>query len=165
MNLSSCSQNARSSAAKIEAMSTTIAPLHIGAGFDVEWARAQFPSLKLRVGQHPAVFFDGPAGTQVPQRVIEAVNDYFLHRNANNCGAFLTSKRTDETIAAARVAMADFLNCAPNEIVFGPNMSTLTFALSRSIGRELKPDDEIVTTMLDHDANVSPWRALEERGI
>ncbi|HKB52680.1 MAG TPA: cysteine desulfurase-like protein, partial [Ramlibacter sp.] len=113
----------------------------------------------------PAVFFDGPAGTQVPQQVMDAISDYLLQRNANNCGAFLTSRRTDETIAEARQAMADLLGCTAKEIVFGPNMTTLTFALSRSIGRELAAGDEVVVTTLDHDANVAPWRALEERGV
>lgn len=139
----------------------TIAPVAL----DSAWVRAQFPSLKLTVNGQPAVFLDGPAGTQVPQRVIDAITDYLLHRNANNCGQFLTSKRTDETIAAAHAAMADFLNCTPQEVVFGPNMTTLTYMLSRSLGRELLPGDEIVITTLDHDANVWPWRALEERGV
>src|SRR5205814_7589065 len=83
----------------------------------------------------------------------------------NTCGAYATSHETDQTIAGARTAMADFLGCHADEIVFGPNMTTLTFAISRAIGRELKPGDEILLTHLDHDANVSPWRALEERGV
>lgn len=132
---------------------------------DSSWVREQFPSLRQMVNGHQAVFFDGPAGTQVPQQVIGAISNYLLHSNANNCGAFATSKRTDEVIAAARQATADLLNCAPNEIVFGPNMTTLTFAFSRAIARDLKPGDEIVITLLDHDANFSPWKALEEQGI
>jgi cysteine desulfurase family protein (TIGR01976 family) len=132
---------------------------------DPTWVRAQFPSLQQTVNGHPAIFFDGPAGTQVSQQVIDAVTNYFLHSNANNCGAFATSKRTDETIAEARLAMADFLNCSSKEITFGPNMTTLTFAFSRGIGRELKPGDEIVVTLLDHDANFAPWLALEELGV
>ncbi|HEV2962415.1 MAG TPA: cysteine desulfurase-like protein [Candidatus Angelobacter sp.] len=135
------------------------------ADLDTAWVRAQFPSLQQKVNGHPAIFFDGPAGTQVSQQVIDAITDYLLHSNANNCGAFPTSKRTDETIAEARVAMADFLNCSPKEITFGPNMTTLTFAFSRGIGRELKPGDEIVVTLLDHDANFAPWLALEELGV
>lgn len=147
-------------------MSTITRPETIAsAALDSTWVRSQFPSLKLNVNGHPAVFLDGPAGTQVPQRVIDAIADYLLHRNANNCGQFLTSKRTDETIAGAHAAMADFLNCTPQEVVFGPNMTTLTYAISRSIGRELSAGDEIVITTLDHDANVWPWRALEERGV
>src|SRR5581483_4566651 len=85
--------------------------------------------------------------------------------NANTGGAYTTSRETDQMISGARAAMADFLGCGPDEIVFGPNMTTLTFAVSRAIGRELKAGDEILLTHLDHDANVSPWRALEERGV
>lgn len=133
--------------------------------FDVAWVREQFPSLKLRVNGHAAAFLDGPAGTQVPKQVIEAVENYYVNANANTCGAFETSRRNDATIAATRRAMADFFNCDPNEVVFGQNMTTITFALARAIGRELKAGDEIVVTTLDHDANVAPWRALEEKGI
>jgi len=132
---------------------------------DVDWVRAQFPALKQIVNGHPAAFLDAPAGTQVPQRVIDAVRDYFEHSNANTCGAFATSRRTDAMIAAARAAMADFFNCDADEVFFGPNMTTITFALARGIGRDLQPGDEIVVTTLDHDANVAPWRALEERGV
>jgi len=117
------------------------------------------------VAGQPAVFLDGPGGTQVPQRVIDAISDYLKNSNANTCGAYATSRRTDAVIAGARAAMADFFACDPDEVVFGPNMTTLTFALSRSLGRELGPGDEILLTHLDHDANVSPWRALEERGV
>jgi cysteine desulfurase family protein (TIGR01976 family) len=132
---------------------------------DITWIRGQFPALAQKVGNHPAVFFDGPGGTQVPQRVIDAIGDYLIHANANTHGAFQTSARTDKAIAAAHAAMADFLGCDPDEVVFGANMTTLTFAMSRAIGRELQPGDEIVVTRLDHDANVSPWVALEERGV
>jgi cysteine desulfurase family protein (TIGR01976 family) len=131
---------------------------------DLTWIRAQFPALAQEVNGHPAVFFDGPGGTQVPQRVIDAVADYLIHHNANTHGAFATSRRTDETIDAARAAMADFLGCAADEVVFGPNMTTLTFAISRAFGRDIRPGDEIVLTRLDHDANVAPWKALEEQG-
>ena len=135
------------------------------APLDVNWVRMQFPSLKQVVSGHPAAFLDAPAGTQVPRCVIDAVCDYFESSNANTCGAFITSRRTDEMIAAARLAMADFFNCDSDEVFFGPNMTTMTFALARGIGRDLRPGDEIVVTMLDHDANVAPWRALEERGV
>jgi selenocysteine lyase/cysteine desulfurase len=131
----------------------------------LDWIRSQFPALAQQVGGQPAAFFDGPGGTQVPQRVIDAIADYLARSNANTHGAFATSARTDETIAAAHAAMADLLGCNPDEVVFGPNMTTLTFAASRAIGRELGPGDEIVVTRLDHDANVAPWRALEERGV
>jgi len=133
--------------------------------FDIAWVRDQFPSLKLQVHGLPAAFLDGPAGTQVPKQVMDAVQNYFLAANANTYGAFLTSRRANEMILAARAAMADFFNCDSNEVVFGQNMTTITFDLSRAIARELKPGDEIVVTTLDHDANVAPWRALEEKGV
>jgi len=132
---------------------------------DLTWVRSQFPSLSQTVAGQPAVFLDGPGGTQVPQRVIDAISGYLKNSNANTCGAYATSRRTDAVIADARAAMADFFRCDKDEVVFGPNMTTLTFALSRSMGRELGPGDEILLTHLDHDANVSPWRALEEHGV
>ena len=132
---------------------------------DLGWVRQQFPSLQQTVGGQPAIFFDAPGGTQVPQRVIDAISNYLLTSNANTAGAFPTSARTDQMIADARVAVADFLNCDADEVVFGPNMTTLTLALSRAIGRELKSGDELLVTCLDHDANVSPWVSLEERGV
>ena len=131
---------------------------------DTAWVRAQFPSLQLQVNGRQVAFLDGPAGTQVPRQAMEAIQNYLLHANANTCGAFETSRRNDRMIASARAAMADFFNCDTDEVVFGQNMTTITFALSRAIGRELNPGDEIVVTTLDHDANVAPWRALEDRG-
>src|SRR5262252_6278612 len=133
--------------------------------FDVAWVRQQFPSLQLKVNGHPAAFLDGPAGTQVPRQVMDAIQKYFLEQNANTYGAFLTSRRTNEMISAARIAMADFFNSSPEEVVFGQNMTTITLGLARAIGRELKPGDEILLTLLDHDANFSPWKALEEKGV
>lgn len=132
---------------------------------DASWVRSQFPSLARQVNGHPAAFLDGPGGTQVPQRVIDAIADYLRINNANTCGAYETSRRTDQMIVGARSAMADFLGCDSDDIVFGPNMTSLTYAVSRAIGRELGPGDEIVLTLLDHDANFSPWKALEERGV
>jgi cysteine desulfurase family protein (TIGR01976 family) len=133
---------------------------------DLTHVRAQFPSLAQTVNGHPAAFLDGPGGTQVPQRVIDAISNYLSHDNANTGGAYATSRRTDAMIAEARTAMADFLHCAADEVAFGPNMTTLTYAMSRAIGRELKPGDEIVVTRLDHDANVSPWLQMaEDRGV
>ncbi len=132
---------------------------------DLTWVRSQFPSLAQTVNGHPAVFMDGPGGTQVPQRVIDAISDYLARNNANTGGAFATSRATDTMIAEARAAMADFLNCDADEVVFGANMTSLTYAMSRAIGRELGPGDEIVLTLLDHDANFSPWKALEEKGV
>ena len=136
------------------------------AALDIAWVRAQFPSLRLTVAGRPAAFLDAPAGTQVPQQVVDAISNYLLHDNANTAGAFLTSRRTDAMLASAHRAMADYLGCDADEVHFGQNMTTLTFAFARAIGRELKPGDEILTTTLDHDANVAPWRALEaERGV
>jgi cysteine desulfurase family protein (TIGR01976 family) len=132
---------------------------------DLTWVRSQFPALAQTINGHPAVFLDGPGGTQVPQQVIDAIADYLSRNNANTGGAYQTSRNTDRMIAEARSAMGDFLNCDADEIVFGANMTTLTFAMSRAIGRELAPGDEIVLTLLDHDANFSPWKALDEKGV
>ncbi|HEY6373183.1 MAG TPA: cysteine desulfurase-like protein [Candidatus Sulfotelmatobacter sp.] len=136
------------------------------SALDLTYVRSQFPSLAQTVNGHPAAFLDGPGGTQVPQRVIDAISDYLRHNNANTGGAYSTSRSTDAMIAEARSAMADFLHCGADDVAFGPNMTTLTFAISRAIGRDLKPGDEIVVTRLDHDANVSPWLAMaEDRGV
>jgi cysteine desulfurase family protein (TIGR01976 family) len=132
---------------------------------DLAWIRQQFPALALEVAGAPAVFFDGPGGTQVPQRVIDAVSEYYIHANANTHAAFITSQRSDAVIGEAHAGMADLLGCDADEVVFGANMTTLTFALSRALGRDLGPGDEIVVTRLDHDANVAPWLALAERGV
>jgi cysteine desulfurase family protein (TIGR01976 family) len=133
---------------------------------DLSSYRRYFPALELTINGEPAVYFDNPGGTQVPQQVIDAMVSYLREANANTYGAFVTSQRTNAVIAAARSAMADFLHAAsPNQIVFGPNMTTLTFAFSRAIGKTLQPGDELVATVLDHDANVAPWLALQERGV
>ena len=138
---------------------------------DLAYVRSQFPSLAQTVNGHPPAFLDGPGGTQVPQRVIDAIANYLRRDNANTGGAYSTSRHTDAMIAEARAAMADFLHCGADEVAFGPNMTTLTYAISRAIGRELKPGDEIVVTRLDHDANVSPWLQMaedlqqEDRGV
>ncbi|HEV2582768.1 MAG TPA: cysteine desulfurase-like protein [Ktedonobacteraceae bacterium] len=128
--------------------------------------RRYFPSLHQQINGQPAIFLDNPGGTQVAGQVIEAMVQYFREANANTHGAFATSQRTDEVIARARQGMADFLHAAsPSQIVFGPNMTTLTFAFSRAIGKTLLEGDEIIVTVLDHDANVAPWLALQERGV
>src|SRR5215469_16350503 len=105
---------------------------------DIGWVRDQFPALKQTVNGQPAVFFDAPGGTQVPQQVIDAISEYLSKWNANLGGAFLTSQRSDLIVEQAHQAMADLFNCSPDEVVFGANMTTLTFALSRAVGRELK---------------------------
>lgn len=132
----------------------------------IDAIRAQFPALERQQNGRPVAYFDGPGGTQVPRRVVEAMNDYLFHHNANTHWAFPTSKETDAALGDARRTFADFLNAEPSEVVFGPNMTTLTFHLARALGRRLGPGDEIVTTELDHHANIDPWRALErERGV
>jgi cysteine desulfurase family protein (TIGR01976 family) len=130
--------------------------------FPIERVRARFPSL-----ESGTTFFDNPGGTQVAQPVVTRMTDYLLRCNANHGGAFKTSVESDAVLHAAHAAMADFLNAAsPEEIVFGQNMTTLTFTLSRALGRRLAPGDEIVVTRLDHDANISPWLLLaEDRGL
>lgn len=139
-------------------------PSETKANLDVEWVRSQFPALTQTLNGQPAVFLDGPGGTQVSERVIEAISDYLRRSNANTHGAYATSRRTDAMLDEARAAMADFLGCDADEVVFGANMTSLTYAMSRAIGRQLGPGNEIVVTHLDHDANVSPWRQLEETG-
>lgn len=125
---------------------------------DVIQIRSEFPALSSGV-----VFLDNPAGTQVPQRVIDQINNYLVHTNANQGGAFATSEETDAMLLDTRSTMADFINASsPSEIMFGPNMTTLTMAISRCLAREFKPDDEIIVTHLDHDANISPWLLLAE---
>ena len=120
--------------------------------------RALFPSLSQQVDGRDAVFLDGPGGTQVPLSVMEAMSAYLSRDNANTGGSFITSQRTDLAVAAARAETAHFLHAGrPEEIVFGQNMTSLVFALSRALGRTWKAGDEIVVTSLDHDANVTPW--------
>jgi cysteine desulfurase family protein (TIGR01976 family) len=133
---------------------------------DLAWVRTQFPSLAVQQDGAPVVYFDNPAGTQVPQSCIDGIVHYLTTANANTHGPFLTSQRTDLVIEQARAGMAALLGAAgPDEIAFGPNMTTITFALSRAIGRLLAPGDEVIVTELDHDANITPWTSLEERGV
>ena len=128
---------------------------------DSKSVRSNFPALSAGT-----VYFDNPGGTQVAQTVIDAMRDYMINANANSHGAFATSRRSDDIVAEARSAFADFLNArSAKEIAFGPNMTTLTFQLSRALGRTLTSQDEIIVTRLDHDANISPWLALQERGV
>ena len=122
---------------------------------DVAAVRARFSALR-----RPTAFFDGPGGTQVPDSVVEAIAACLREANANLGGPFETSRRSDAVVAAAHEAAARFLGASPDEVGFGLNMTTLNFALSRTIGRELSPGDEIVVTRLDHDANVAPWLEL-----
>src|ERR1043166_298216 len=132
--------------------------------FDFASLRDQFPALHQKRDGRTPIFFDGPAGTQVPQRVIDAVVGYYTKCNANHGGSFATSEESDAILDAAHQAMADLLGApSKDEIIFGQNMTSLTFALSRSIAKVLKPGDEVMVTRLDHDANVTPW-VLAARG-
>jgi cysteine desulfurase family protein (TIGR01976 family) len=127
--------------------------------------RARFPALARVVDGRPAAFLDAPGGSQVPDTVIEAMAAYLRTSNANSHGAFPTSEETDRVIEGAHLAAADLLGADPEEVIFGPNATTLLLALSRSIGRTLGPGDEVVVTRLDHDANVRPWvLAAEDAG-
>jgi cysteine desulfurase family protein (TIGR01976 family) len=135
--------------------------------FDVEALRAEFPALRREQDGRPVAFLDGPGGTQVPQRVVDAVAAYLTDTNANAGGAFATSEASDAMVDEAHRAVADFLGAAdPEEIKFGYNMSTLTLHVGRSIGATLSPGDEVVVTTLDHEANVSTWEAMAaDRGV
>ncbi len=133
---------------------------------DLARVRAAFPALTRTHGGFPVAYFDGPGGTQVPRVVADRMADYLLHHNANTHWVYPTSIETDAALVAARLALADFLGADQSEIVFGANMTTLTFHLARALGRGWGAGDEIVVTELDHHANVAPWQALaKERGI
>lgn len=136
--------------------------------FHAEAIRPLFPSLHLLAadGELP-VFLDNPAGTQVPLSVMQAVTEYYMTMNSNSGGVFATSRRNDEMAQRTREGMADFLSAASaSEIVIGPNMTTLSFQLSRSIAQTLAPGDEIILTRMDHDANVAPWSLIaRDRGL
>jgi cysteine desulfurase family protein (TIGR01976 family) len=132
----------------------------------VEQIRAQFPALERVHNGNPVAYFDGPGGTQVPRSVVAAMEEYLFHHNANTHWQYPTSEETDALLLQARERFGDFFNAAAEEIAFGQNMTTLTFHLSRGLGREWGPGDEVVVTELDHHGNVAPWRALaKERGI
>jgi cysteine desulfurase family protein (TIGR01976 family) len=135
--------------------------------FDVDALRAQFPALLRTQDDKRVVYLDGPGGTQVPERVIDAVVAYYREANANTGGAFWTSRVSDEIVDEAHAAVADFLGAAsPHEIKFGQNMTSLTFHVSRSIGATLSPGDEVIVTTLDHEANVGTWKAMAaDRGL
>ncbi|WP_422930963.1 cysteine desulfurase-like protein [Singulisphaera sp. PoT] len=139
---------------------------HQSSVADVAEIRTHFPALERTWNGHPVAYFDGPGGTQVPRHVVAAVADYLFHHNANAHWAYPTSQETDALLAESRQALADFLNASPTEVVFGNNMTSLSFHIARALGRGYGPKDEIVVTELDHHANVAPWRALErERGV
>jgi cysteine desulfurase family protein (TIGR01976 family) len=128
--------------------------------------RGQFPALDREHNGHPVAYFDAPGGTQTPRVVVEAVADYLLNHNANTHWEYPTSHETDAIIESARHIFADFLNASANEIVFGPNTTSIIYHLSRALGRTFGPGDEILITELEHHANVAPWQALvKERGV
>jgi cysteine desulfurase family protein (TIGR01976 family) len=132
---------------------------------DLSPVRERFPALQRRLDGRPCVYLDAPGGSQVPETVIDAMVGYLRSRNSNTHGAFVTSVETDELIAEARRSGAAFTGADPDEIVFGPNATTLLFAFSRAVGRELGPGDEVLVTTLDHDANITPWvMAAEDAG-
>lgn len=135
--------------------------------FSLDSLRAQFPSLALKDGGKPRVYFDNPAGTQVPQRVIDRTLEAMVNKNANLGGYFTTTVAADELVNEAHQAMADFYHAhSAREIVFGQNMTTLTLHMSRCLGKRFSPGDEIVLSRMDHDANVAPWLLLaEDRGL
>jgi cysteine desulfurase family protein (TIGR01976 family) len=135
------------------------------ATLDLSDVRTRFPSLSREMDGRPVVFVDAPGGSQVPESVVEAMAAYLRRSNANVHGAFDTSRETDLLVDEAHRAAADLLNADPDEIVFGPNATTLIFAISRSVARTLGPGDEVVVTRLDHDANIRPWvLAAEDAG-
>jgi cysteine desulfurase family protein (TIGR01976 family) len=132
----------------------------------IEQIRERFPALEREEHGRPVAYFDAPGGTQVPREVAAAVHDYLLHHNANTHWGFATSRETDAILEAGRQALADFVGGQPQEIVFGPNMTSLAFHMSRALGRRLGRGDRIVATELEHHANIAPWQALAiERGI
>jgi cysteine desulfurase family protein (TIGR01976 family) len=132
---------------------------------DLSDIAARFPGLRRAQDGRRVVFADGPGGSQVPEDVVQAMAGYLQHSNANAHGAFASSQETDQVIEEAHRAAADLLNADADEVVFGPNASTLLFAISRSIARTLEPGDDVVVTRLDHDANVRPWvLAAEDAG-
>jgi cysteine desulfurase family protein (TIGR01976 family) len=128
--------------------------------------RAQFPSLSRAHNNKPIIFIDGPAGTQVPEYVINAMSDYYKTSNSNTHGAFITTQETDALMYSMRETVAALLGAeGPHTISVGQNMTTLNFALARGIGRMLQPGDEILITQLDHEGNRGPWLSMQERGI
>ncbi len=144
----------------------TVSASVVPKGIEIAALRSHFPALERRHRGRLVAYFDGPGGTQVPRSVVQAMENYLYHHNANTHWPYPTSEETDALIAGARVALADFLGASPAEIAFGANMTTLTFHLARGLARSWDAGDTVVITELDHHANVAPWRALErDRGI
>ena len=133
--------------------------------FDVEYVRRQFSALERSINGYPVAYLDGPGGTQVPQRVLDAIVEYLARHNSNVHGAFATSQESDAVLEHGHDAAADFLGCDADEVSFGANMTTMTLLLAQAVGRELSPGDEILVTQLDHEANRGPWDQLGDGGI
>src|SRR6266567_1964603 len=152
----------RSQSARMSVALKQTAGLQPPAMMSIEEIRRCFPALARTHNGYPVAYFDGPGGTQVPRTVVEAMDDYLYQHNANTHWAYPTSEETDAIIDSARNALADFLNASPAAIVFGANMTTLIFHLARALGRDLRANDEILVTELDHHANIAPWRTLEK---
>ena len=129
------------------------------------YVRRVFPAMKRKVNGFPVAYLDGPGGYQVPQTVLDAVEDYLINANANVEGAYETSRKTDRMLEDARETFADFFNCNADEVSFGANMTTLSFALSQALVREMKPGDKVLITEIDHEGNRGPWEQLRDRGI
>ena len=129
------------------------------------YVRRAFPAINRKVNGFPAAYLDGPGGYQVPRTVIDAVEDYLINANANVEGAYETSRKTDRMLEDARETFADLFNCNSNEVSFGANMTTLNFALSQALVREMKPGDKVLITEIDHEGNRGPWEQLRDRGI
>lgn len=133
--------------------------------FDVDYVRDQFPALSRSINGNPAAFFDGPGGSQVPRRVVDAMEDYLFYHNANAGGAFATSVENDALFRRGREVIADFLNCLPEEVCFGNNTTANNVRLAFGLLRDLKEGDEVIITDIDHEGNRSPWRTLADFGI
>src|SRR4051794_29269688 len=140
---------------------TTMIDATVSGVATVDEIRSQFPALARVHNGFPVAYFDGPGGTQVPRSVVQAMDDYLFHHNANTHWLYPTSAETDELIAGARETLATFLNGRADEIVFGQNMTTITFHVARAFGRQWTAGDEVVLTELDHHGNVAPWTALQ----
>ena len=133
--------------------------------YNIQYIREQFPAITRNVNGLPVAYFDGAAGTQVPQRVVDKMSDYLLNHNANKYGYYATSLESEALLSEARQTIADFLGCSMEEVSFGASSTANTFFISQAIARDLNPGDEIVITDLDHECNRSPWLTLEERGM
>src|SRR5215208_1333410 len=145
---------------------SAVAPFESATVASTPQIRSHFPALARQHRGFPVAYFDGPGGTQVPRSVVQSMESYLYHHNANTHWRYPTSEETDALIANARLTIAEFLGARPSEVAFGANMTTLTLHLARALGRGWRPGDTVIVTELDHHANVAPWRALErERGI